>query len=388
MLEVRLVKALPGFRLDVAFSAGQELVTLFGPSGAGKSLTLRCIAGVLRPDAGRVAAGGQVLLDTAAGIDVPPQRRRVGYVPQRFALFPHLTAAENVAYGVREGDARARRALVRELLEEVGLAGLEDRRPRELSVGQQQRVALARAVAIRPRVLLLDEPFSALDGGLRASLRETVAAVHRRWGLTTVLVTHDLAEAFTLGTRMVLVDGGRVLQEGSREEAFYRPRTRRAAELLGVRNVLPATVLGHEGPWTRLDWEGRTVLAERRDGLAPGARAWLCVRATQVMIVRPDREEDGAERPNVVRGRLVEEVPHGDTLTLRFRAEGSPRPADLEIEIPGYAYHRLGLDRRKEVSVSLRPGDLHVVGEEEPAGSGAEGGEGAAEPGGRGPERA
>ena len=271
MLDVRTRRRLDGFELDVAFQADEGRVVLFGPSGAGKSLTLQAITGVMRPDSGRVEVNGRLLFDSASGVNLPPQVRRVGYVPQSYALFPHLTVEQNVAYGVQRLDATQRRALVQETVELVGLQGLERRRPRELSGGQQQRVALARALASRPELLVLDEPFSNIDTGLRGTLRRELLDLQARSGITTLVVTHDLDDAFFLGSRIVVIDRGRVLQAGSREDIFYRPATRRVAEFVGTRNILRATVLESSSERLLLDWQGRTLEAEPTVS-EPGAR--------------------------------------------------------------------------------------------------------------------
>ena len=172
MLDIRLRRRWPGFELDVGLRAGQEMTVLFGPSGSGKSLTLQCIAGIVRPDEGRIVVDGRTLFDSAQNVNLPPQARRVGYVPQHYALFPHLTVEQNIAYGLRDLTPTQRSARVREMVTLMALGGLEKRRPRELSGGQQQRVALARALSFRPDVLLLDEPFSSLDSGIRGELRD------------------------------------------------------------------------------------------------------------------------------------------------------------------------------------------------------------------------
>lgn len=208
-------RVLPGFALDVAFAVPNGVVAVVGPSGAGKTLTLRAVAGLLRPDAGRVACGGRVLYDGAAGVDVPARARRVGYVFQQYALFPHLSVGENVAYGlrghpVRGQSARERAARVAELLALVGLPNTERRRPGELSGGQQQRVALARALAPDPALLLLDEPLAAVDAPLRARLGDELLALHARTNVPMLFVTHDPAEARRIADVVVRLDGGRV----------------------------------------------------------------------------------------------------------------------------------------------------------------------------------
>ncbi len=362
MLDVRVRRRLDGFELDVAFQADERRVVLFGPSGAGKSLTLQAITGVVRPDAGRVEVNGRLLFDSASGVNLPPQERRVGYVPQNYALFPHLTVQQNVAYGIQRLDAARRRALVQEMVELVGLRGLEQRRPRELSGGQQQRVALARALAFRPELLVLDEPFSNIDTGLRGTLRRELLDLQARSGITTLVVTHDLDDAFFLGERIIVYDGGRAVQQGDRQEVFYRPATRRVAEFVGTRNILCGTVLGADAEALYLGWRGHTLQALPQP-MAKGSEAYFSIRPTQIMIVRRDRPPHLGPPPNLLCGRIVEETIKAETYILHLRLAGSSELYDLEIELPGYVYHRLGLDADKDVQVSIRPSALHVIPE-------------------------
>jgi ABC-type sulfate/molybdate transport systems ATPase subunit len=242
-LHVRIVKRLPGFALEADWHAGDGVVALFGPSGAGKTLTLQCLAGLVRPDSGRIVVDGTVFFDGADGIDVATQKRRLGYVFQRYALFPHLSVADNVGYGLHGRSRAERRRRTGLVLERLGLGALADRRPRELSGGQQQRVALGRALAVDPDLLLLDEPLSALDAPLRRQLRQELMAIVREWGKATVLVTHDLAEAFQLADRVVVYEGGRVVQQAPKTELLSAPASERVARLMGVRNILIGTVL-------------------------------------------------------------------------------------------------------------------------------------------------
>ena len=380
MLDIRVRRRWPGFELDVGLRAGQEMTVLFGPSGSGKSLTLQCIAGIVRPDEGRIVVDGRTLFDSARNVDLPPQARRVGYVPQHYALFPHLTVERNIAYGLRDLTPTQRSARVGEMVALMALGGLENRRPRELSGGQQQRVALARALAFRPDVLLLDEPFSSLDSGIRGELRDELLALQRRTGVTTVVVTHDLEDAFLLGQRMAVIDSGRVLQEGPREEVFYRPKSREVAEFVRTRNVLRGTVLSADEEALRICWRGRVLEAPAQE-IAPGTPVDVCIRPTQIMIVRPDRPPTDL-RQNSLYGCIVDERIQAETYRLFLRLAGG-RPAgseseaelfevlpaagdgatsyDLEIELPGYVYFRLGLDRRKTVAVSIRREAVHVI---------------------------
>lgn len=210
------------FDLQVRFDAPPGITALFGPSGAGKSLTLRCIAGLSRPDEGRIALGDRVVLDRKAGVDVPARERRVGYLFQHHALFPHLDVGGNVSYGLRGVPRPARRERVGELLALVGLEGFEGRRVSGLSGGEQQRVALARALAPEPRFLLLDEPFSALDMEIRVHLLEELRGLHRRTGVPMLLVTHDPDEVRRLAPWVVRFRGGRVEEAGPTAEVLDR----------------------------------------------------------------------------------------------------------------------------------------------------------------------
>jgi ABC-type sulfate/molybdate transport systems ATPase subunit len=236
-VSVAIRRALPGFTLDVAFDTPPGLTVLFGPSGAGKSLTLQAIAGLLALDTARISVDTAVWHDSKQGINLPPQRRHVGYVPQNYALFPHLTVEQNIAFGlkVRGGkNAASSRARVGELVELMQLGGLEQRRPAQLSGGQQQRVALARALATNPLLLLLDEPFSSLDAAVRETLRDELRTLHERVHVPIVLVTHDAAEARLLADTVVVIQQGRVLQVGSPDSVFRSPLTRAVASLVGM----------------------------------------------------------------------------------------------------------------------------------------------------------
>ena len=222
-LSVALCAHLPGFDLDVSWEIGAELAVLFGPSGSGKSLTLQLIAGLARPDAGRVAAGDHLLLDTTRAVCLPPQRRSIGYVFQGLALFPHMTVFDNVLYGGHGVERGARVARAEQLIDRFGLAGLQGRLPGEISGGQKQRVAFARALLRRPSVLLLDEPFSALDAPLRRDMGELLRDVQRELKIPTVLVTHDAAEATALADTVVLCAGGQVIRQGAPREILAFP---------------------------------------------------------------------------------------------------------------------------------------------------------------------
>jgi molybdate transport system ATP-binding protein len=231
-LDVELLYRVGDFVLDVRFATRGGITALFGPSGAGKTLTLRAIAGLIRPAAGRVAVGDHLLFDARRAIDVPTRHRRIGYVFQQYALFPHLDVADNVGYAL-DGDRRTRDRRVEELLLLVGLQGYGGRMPRQLSGGEQQRVALARAMAPAPDLILLDEPFSALDAPVRRRLRAELRRVQETTGVPMVLVTHSQREMRELAEWLVLYRSGRVLRSGMTADVLADPGSEEAAALLG-----------------------------------------------------------------------------------------------------------------------------------------------------------
>jgi iron(III) transport system ATP-binding protein len=233
------VVALAGLDLSVAPGS---LTALLGPSGCGKTTALRVIAGLEDPDAGTLEVGGRVLVD--ADTNVPPERRRIGLVFQDYALFPHLTVGQNVAYGLQDVPARERGGRVAEALALVGLSGLEPRLPTQLSGGQQQRVALARALAPRPALVLLDEPFSNLDAGLRIQVREEVRSILDAARATALFVTHEQEEALSLADEVAVMDAGRLHQVADPQTLYTRPATRFVAEFVGEADLIPGTRAG------------------------------------------------------------------------------------------------------------------------------------------------
>jgi molybdate transport system ATP-binding protein len=230
------------------------VTVLFGPSGSGKTTLLRMIAGLERPDAGSIVFGERPWFDAARSIDLPPQQRRAGFLFQDYALFPHLTVAENVAYAAPRGAAGR-------LLDAFGLARLSDSRPRALSGGEQQRVALARALAAQPALLLLDEPLSALDAPTRTRTRHELRRMLLDARVPSIVVTHDRMEAVALGDWMAVMVDGRIRQSGPVQDVFRRPADRRVAESLGVENVLPAEIDGRESGLLLLRVAGRVGAA-------------------------------------------------------------------------------------------------------------------------------
>ena len=228
---VRLKKNLEGFTLDVNWATQEGIAVIFGPSGSGKSMTLQVIAGFVAVDEGYIQVGEQVFLDSSASIDLPPQRREIGYLLQNYALFPHMTVRQNILYGRRtSGQATGE---FREMIALFQLEGLENRYPGALSGGQKQRVALARALMRKPRILLLDEPLAAVDIAVRKMIRTELKLLQRKLKIPMILITHDLGEALSLADKLIIYEQGRVMQEGDPIEIVKHPLNERVSELLG-----------------------------------------------------------------------------------------------------------------------------------------------------------
>ena len=241
-LEVNITKKLDGFTLRAEFTAGSTATALLGASGCGKSMTLRCIAGIVKPDAGRIVLDGTVLFDSKRHIDLPPQQRGVGLLFQNYALFPNMTVEQNILCGLKaEKDKAARKARCEEMLRAMRLEELASRRPAQLSGGQQQRTALARILVGKPKILMLDEPFSALDSYLREEVESEVGSLLAGFAGTALLVTHNRDEAYRLCPDMVVMDKGRVLRTGATKAVFADPGSTAAARLTGCKNILPCT---------------------------------------------------------------------------------------------------------------------------------------------------
>lgn len=362
-LTVDIEKRLGSFHLRAGFAAGaRELIVLFGPSGSGKSLSLRSIAGLLRPDSGQITIGGTPVFDAGRKIDRPPQQRGVGMVVQSYALFPHMTVADNVAFGLRGQSSAERRNRVNELLALLDLNGLAGRRPHAISGGQAQRVALARALAPNPRLLLLDEPFSALDTAIRVNLRRELIRLKRDLDLTIVFVTHDLREAYALADRIAVFDAGAVLQAGSRDEVFNVPVSARVAHLMEVRNVWRGRVTATDGCTTTIDTDYVTV----RAGSGPwqiGEPVDLCIRPERILLLRPERMPEGESHDSLVTADLVDEVAHGASYTLYFRAgeDSAAGALDIEVDIASHVHEVLDVGRRRRWSLAFPRQALHVM---------------------------
>jgi len=362
-LELEVDQRLPmPLRGRLRVGAG-ELVALVGPSGAGKTSMLRVAAGLMRPQSGQVRAGEEVWCDTATGIFLPPQRRHVGLVFQSYALMPHLSAQDNVALALLHLPRLAREAAARAWLERVGLsAALQARRPDARSGGQQQRGAVARALAREPRVLLLDEPFSAVDLMNRRALYDLLAGLKRDLGIPMLLVTHDLQEARMLADRLVVIDQGEIQQEGSPEAIHRAPRNGRVADLVGIQNRFHGTWLGPaDAPgWGRLRWQsneggvdGPALRVRDKGRLDEGQAVTWVIPGEGIRLVPLEDAAPSDLAATVIEARALGEI----TLATLMLNE----PAEVILRLTLAGSEGRGVTVGQSLAVRLDPARVHVM---------------------------
>jgi molybdate transport system ATP-binding protein len=352
MLRVEARTRLGAFELDAAIEAPEgRCLAIAGPSGSGKSTLLRIAAGLLRPSHGRVVRGDEVWLDTESGRNLAPEQRGCGYVFQDYALFGHMQVWQNVAYGLRGLSRAERRRRADELLERFGIAALAGARPATLSGGERQRVALARALAPAPRALLLDEPLSALDARTRASASRELASVLRDAAVPALLVTHDFTEAAVLGDRVAVIDGGRIVQEGTAGELAAAPASAFVADFTGA---VVLTGVAREGPGglTLVDLDGGGVAASTDRRVGPVA---LSMHPWEIAL-----EPAGAHAEGSAQNHLQAEVVTVTEVGNRVRV-GLTAPQPLVAEVTGAAVGGMHLAPGVRVTASWKATATRLV---------------------------
>lgn len=354
MLEVSLLdKRLPA--LNVKFNcASGELLALVGPSGAGKSTVLRCIAGLHKPEHGHIKINRSDWFNSDNNTNKTPQQRRVGFVFQDYALFPHLTVAENIKLAQSYTKDNS---LTESLLSKVRLTGLEARYPHQLSGGQQQRVAIARALARNPDVLLLDEPFSAVDKVTRRKLYLELNSLRRDLAMPIILVTHDLDEAAMLADTMVVIHHGKTLQQGAPAQLLHQPSTTAVAKLVDARNLFKATLI-QDGHSTRLQWHDYQLTVAKLENSEDKVINWT-ISPSKVILhqrVKPSR----GEQENPVTGTIVELLTLRGITTVLLSLKAA-RSEIIQMDLSEHVAMRNDLKMGDEISVSLIADSIHLM---------------------------
>jgi molybdate transport system ATP-binding protein len=333
-------------------SGGGRIMVLFGPSGSGKTTILRCLAGLDRPQQGSIRYDDEIWFDAGRGIDLPPQQRRLGYVAQEYALFPHLTVAGNIRFGMQASSHEEATARVGELLRTVHLEGTENRLPAELSGGERQRVALARVLARQPRLILLDEPLAALDLPLRDPMRRELRDFLRSIDVPSLIVTHDRVDALTIGDRMAVLVDGSVRQVGPVEEVFSRPVDAAVAASVGVETVVPGEVVDTAGDLVSVRVAETIVRVARAEPVS--GLVFVCIRAEDVVLDNGARE--GVSARNRWTARVAGARDEGSIVRVSLDC-GFPlsalltRPAFDELQLTGGAV----------VSASVKATAIHLI---------------------------
>jgi len=349
MLEVGIQKQLGTTAIELEFSSPALKTVVFGPSGCGKTTLLKMLAGLITPDAGFLRCNGTTIVAIEDNVMVPAHRRGFGYLPQKSCLFPHMDVARNIAYGLRRHGREDIAASAEKWGERLGISNLMQRYPAQLSGGQQQRVALARVFASNPRLLLLDEPFSALDNAVREELRDLLIALVDELQIPTLLVTHDREEAYVFGEHMVIMHAGQIVETGPLRQIFHAPVYIESAQMLGFDNL-----------WEIDEIEGVTAILVNGWHLTcatrpPAEATHICIRPEDVMILRPDRPVRHALCANVLVVTLAEVYPRGRHYKLLVATSDAQM---LSINIPEHAFKVMELQRGQQVDISLKTQSL------------------------------
>lgn len=356
MLSADISRSYPnGVRVRAAIhiDSASHVTVLFGPSGAGKTTVLRCIAGLEPLDEGRILFSDHVWTDVSKGVALPPQRRPVGYLFQDYALFPHLSVRENLAYGLHASSDHEREQCVRSIAGSLQVEELLDRRPASLSGGQQQRVALARALARSPELLLLDEPLSALDGPTHERLREELARLLKTLKIPAILVTHDWVDALRLGDRLVVMSGGSVLQTGTPQDVFAKPQHADVAAAVGVETLAMGTVMSRtQGSLTLRVGRAELTAVDPGDSQS---QYFVCIRGENVTLETGRAEHSSAR--NHLRGTVKEIAPAGPVWKVTVDVG-----CDLVALVTRQGIEDLRLSPGSDVYAVFKASAVHLIG--------------------------
>ncbi len=360
-LDVAVCKQLDTFELNIQLRIETGILVLFGPSGSGKSMTIQMVAGLVMPDRGSISIGDRVLFDSSSGMNLKPQSRHVGYVPQHYAVFPHLTVEENVAFALYKGRRRVpkKRALseTRPLLDKFRLADLASSSATTLSGGQLQRVALARALVTQPEALLLDEPFAALDVPVKRELRDEFRKIQIEDSIPTIFITHDIEEAATVADEIAILIHGQIRQIGPTRQVLDFPADSDIAELVQARNILPGMAVRQQEEVFVHTPVG--MLKVEQLPVSDAEPITVVIRPEKIRIVREHVEISGLLQENILEGVIVDARDHGTyTAVVCCVQDGT-----LEVSLSPTAAARLHVQVGKAVRLSIPPPWIHLIRE-------------------------
>ena len=300
MLEVSIKKNFGTFTLQSSFNAENEILGILGPSGSGKSLTLRCIAGLQTPDEGRISINGAVVFDSHKGVTISPKLRNIGFVFQNYALFPHLTVAQNIGFGLNKIESKIKKKLVAKMIEKVHLEGYDKHYPEQISGGQQQRVALARTLVTKPELLLLDEPFSALDNHVKSLLeQELLHIIKKNFAGTVLLVTHNIEEAYRLCSRILVFSKGENIQMGNKQDVINSPASLDVARLTGCKNFIETEIVAEDQFFYTLK-NNNLILKAIKQKAYLSSKVMAGIRAHHIMISSKSNNKENCFRCKVL----------------------------------------------------------------------------------------
>lgn len=354
MLEVDIEKKVNSFRLEVRFSIGNEILVILGKSGAGKSLTLNCISGIIKPDKGMIKLNNRILFDSEKNINMPLRKRKIAYLFQNLALFPHKRVIDNIAYA-----GSMKKAI--SIMQKFGIEKLKDRFPHEISGGERQRVALARAILAEPELLLLDEPLSALDQNTKWEIISFIKNLQREQRLPLIYVTHDFTEAVAIADKAGVIINGKLMQFGEREEVFYKPETREIAELVGTENIFEAELLREDNEKSSFNFKGIDIIVNKRDGKKEKKRmakkAILCIRPEDIMLIREDKPK---RFENTYRAEIEALENFGNAL-VKITAKIEKNGERIKILVPRHVREKMEIREGKKIEVSFKKEKIHVI---------------------------
>jgi molybdate transport system ATP-binding protein len=354
-LNVNIKKDITGFNLNADWAADGKITCLFGYTGSGKSLTLKAIAGLIKPDSGRITFNSKTFFDSDKGVDISPQERDIGFVFQNNMLFPHMTVYQNILYGLSAKETDKGRVL--DIIKIMRLDSLEDKYPHQISGGQQQRAAIARAVIRNPKLLLLDEPFNSLDHAVRKKMHKDLLFYQEYFSVPIILVTHDMDELHSLADRVILYNEGRVEQSGTPEDVFKKPWNRASARLVGTKNIFDGKVKGIKDGSVEVLTERMKLFVLKNGELNIGDKVICCIRPEDIFVVEDGQKHLGQR--NTITGTVENFIKNAGSYDVFLKI--AQNGYDLELKMSNEDFSKLNLLKGRDITVSIDEKKVYLI---------------------------